>query len=324
MVQRRAWRIHKFGTVLLSAEMRASLWLILRLKVQATRGYPYYSEERLPPQTVHGFVTCRDSRGYVSRSDFQWRFDQQRWLIWDTPADALARNQCFSINELRDDLLDELAKKPNTPPLAPSLPNTEDKYFNRPRTIIHGVDSISVFTRQDLDFDLELEWEASAPFSGCNPEPEELPREPAPLENALPEPGGDNGPAPPPPDAVAPLPPNAPPLGGTSAVPEGFSPGDQSQVGSSQYFVKMLLRYDTTAGQGVLPQPAIFDLGPFPGVVPPISEFSLSVEEESPSSGCYPGFFFGRYTLRRSGAPLEAIGPACFQERPTILAIVPA
>lgn len=323
-VVRKAWRIHKYGTLLLSDEMRASLWMILRLKVQASRGYPYYSTERRPHQTVHGFVTCRDSRGFVSKGDFQWRFDQQRWILWDSPEETLAVNQCFGTNALWDDILDELAKKPNIPPLPPSIPPTSDKFFNRPRTIIHGIDSISVFTRQDLDFDIELEWVRIDEYSNCEPVPIDLPRTPPPLEGALPEPGGENGAAPPPPDAIAALPANAPPIGGTSAVPEGFADGDQSQEGVNQYVVKMLQKYDRGSNTGILRQPTLIDEGPFPGFPPPLSEFSLEVVFENSPSGCYPGFFFGRYNLRRNGVILAPIGPACFQERPTILAITPA
>jgi hypothetical protein len=224
----KAWRISRYGTIVLSKEMRDAVWMVMRLKLQAARSVIYYSTERIPPQTVHGWITLRDSDGYVSGDDFDWRFDAQRFILWNLEEYTTTINQCFIANQMSEVLLTELAKKPNIPPIPPTLPPGDyQEYFGRVPVTIHGISSISIDTKSNADFDVELFWEPRN-VNRCSPVPEDFPRGSVPLERSLPKPGGDNGPAPPPYTPPAQVGPNSPPLGGTSFVPPGFSGPDQS------------------------------------------------------------------------------------------------
>jgi hypothetical protein len=224
----KAWRISRYGTVVLSKEMRDAVWMVMRLRIQAARSVTYYSGERIPPQTVHGWITLRDSDGYVSGDDFDWRFDAQRFVLWNLEEYTTTINQCFIANQMSEVLLTELAKKPNTPPVPPTIPPGDyQEYFGRVPVTIHGISSISIDTKSNADFDVELFWEPRN-VDGCSPVPSDFPRGPVPLENRLPEPGGDNGPAPPPYSPPPQVPSASPPLGGTAFIPPGFSSGDQS------------------------------------------------------------------------------------------------
>lgn len=227
-VERKAWRISKFGTLLLSKDIRDALWCVMRLKIQGTRGPSYYSRERIPLQTVHGWITLIDSDGYVSQDDFDWRFDAQRFLLWNNTTYTTTLNQCFIANKQTEVILRELAKKPNIPPLPPSLPPINyDDFFGKIPILLEGINSIAIKTRLDADFDVELIWEPRE-VSRCSPEPEEFPRGATPLEEKLPEPGRDGQIAPPPYFRPPVLPAGSAPLGGTAFIPPGFSEGQQS------------------------------------------------------------------------------------------------
>lgn len=275
-VERKAWRISKFGTLLLSKDIRDALWCVMRLKIQGTRGPSYYSRERIPLQTVHGWITLLDSDGYVTQDDFDWRFDAQRFLLWSNESYTTTLNQCFIANKQAEVILQELAKKPNTPPLPPSLPPVNyDNFFGRIPILLEGINSISIKTRLDADFDVELIWEPRE-TSRCSPEPEEFPRGPTPLENSLPEPGKDGQVAPPPyfPPPVFPV--NSPPLGGTSFIPPGFPSGQQSSppnqppqfpLGATKTTFRIRYQASGFASAGcVLPPPTDVFLGPYTGL----------------------------------------------------------
>lgn len=227
-VSKKAWRISRYGTIVLSKEMRDAVWMVMRLKLQVARAAIYYSTERIPPQTVHGWITLRDSDGYVSGQDFGWRFDAQRFILWNLEEYVSTINQCFIANQMSEVLLTELSKKPNIPPIPPTIPPGDyQEYFGRVPVTIHGISSISIDTKSNADFDVELFWEPRN-VDGCSPVPSDFPRGPVPLEDRLPEPGGDNGPAPPPYSPPPQVGPSAPPIGGTSFIPPGFSGPDQS------------------------------------------------------------------------------------------------
>lgn len=227
-VSKKAWRISRYGTIVLSKEMRDAVWMVMRLKLQVARAAIYYSTERIPPQTVHGWITLRDSDGYVSGQDFDWRFDAQRFILWNLEEYVSTINQCFIANQMSEVLLTELSKKPNIPPIPPTIPPGDyQEYFGRVPVTIHGISSISIDTKSNADFDVELFWEPRN-VDGCSPVPSDFPRGPVPLENRLPEPGGSNGPAPPPYSPPPQVPSTSPPLGGTAFIPPGFSGPDQS------------------------------------------------------------------------------------------------
>lgn len=228
-LKRLRYRISRFGTIALPQEVRRATFCIMKLELQAVRGVTYYSRERIPAQTVHGWITARDADGYVVNKDWDWRFDRQRWLLWESTDFQVTLNQCFIANKQTEVLLTELAKKPNTPPLPPSLPPINyDNFFGKVPIIIHGYESITVNTRVGADFDIELVYDTREE-SRCSPVPTEIPRGPAPIENSLPRPGGNNGIAPGPVFPVAQLPVNSSPLGGTSTIPEGYQGADQSR-----------------------------------------------------------------------------------------------
>lgn len=227
-VEKKAWRISRFGTILLSKEIRDALWCVMRITLQGTRGPSYYSRERIPVQTVHGWITLRDSDGFVTQDDFDWRFDKQRFLLWEDKAYTITVNQCFIANQQTEVLLEELVKKPNIPPLPPTIPPGDYQgFFGKVPIMIHGIDAIAIKTRLDADFDVELIWEPRDE-SRCSPVPIDFPRGSAPLEDALPKPGEDGQIAPPPYFTPPVFPPGSPPLGGTAFIPEGFPPGEQS------------------------------------------------------------------------------------------------
>lgn len=233
---KKAYRISRFGTVVLPQEIRRATFCLMRLQIQAVRGITYYSRERIPDQTVHGWITARNADGFVVKNDWDWRFDKQQWLLWELTDYQVTVNQCFIANKQTEVLLTELAKKPNTPPLPPSLPPVNyDSFFGRVPLIIHGFESITVKTRVNADFDIEFIYDTRE-TNNCSPVPTEIPRGPAPLENELPQPGGDNGIAPGPVFPPASLPPGSPPLGGTSKIPEGYSDADQSSPPNNQEF----------------------------------------------------------------------------------------
>lgn len=228
VLKRLRYRISKFGTIALPQEVRRATWCILKLEIQATRGVTYYSRERLPFQTVHGWITARDADGFVVNKDWDWRFDRQRWLLWELMDFQVTLNQCFIANKQTEVLLTELAKKPNAPPLPPTLPPVNyDQFFGRTPIIIHGYESLTVVTRVNADFDVELIYDTREE-SRCSPVPTELPRGPAPLQDRLPAPGGSNGIAPGPVFSVPVLPASSAPLGGTAVIPPGYQGVDQS------------------------------------------------------------------------------------------------
>jgi hypothetical protein len=229
-VERKAYRISRFGTIALPQEIRRAVWCVMKLQVQAQRGPAYYSRERIPFQTVHGWITVRDSDGFVVEREWDWRFDKQRWLLWELTDYQVTVNQCFIANKQTEVLLVELAKKPNIPPIPPSLPPVGyDSFFGKVPQIIHGYESITIKTRLELDFDVEFVY-GTRTINGCSPNPEELPRGPAPLEDELPKPGGENGIAPGPVFPAPIVPVDSPPIGGTAKIPEGYQGGDQSSA----------------------------------------------------------------------------------------------
>jgi hypothetical protein len=228
---RKRYRISRFGTVVLPDEIKEALWCIMKLEIIATRGIAYYSEERIPRQTVHGWIVARDADGFVNGDDWDWRFDKQRWTLWTEENTVVSLNQCFIGNTMLEVIMEELAKKPNIPPIPPSIPfQSENGFFGKVPLIVHGYESISVKTRVNADFDIEFVYE-KRPESRCSPKAEEFPRGPAPIENELPKPGGSNGVAPGPVFPPASLPVSAPPIGGTSIIPEGYQSSDQSSPG---------------------------------------------------------------------------------------------
>lgn len=252
---RKAYRISKFGTVVLPQEIRRATFCLMRLQIQAVRGVTYYSKERIPGQAVHGWVTARNADGFVVKNDWDWRFDKQQWLLWELTDYQVTVNQCFIANKQTEVLLTELAKKPNTPPLPPSLPPVNyDAFFGRVPSIIHGFESITVKTRVNADFDVEFIYDTRE-TNNCSPVPTEIPRGPAPLENELPKPGGDNGIAPGPVFPPASLPANSTPVGGTSKIPEGYEEGDQSGPPNASPFppgatsTRFRLAYQTAGAQ---------------------------------------------------------------------------
>jgi hypothetical protein len=277
-LQKKAWRISRFGTILLSKEMRDAVWMVMRLKIQIVRGPAYYSQERIPQQTVHGWVTLRDSDGYVTQDDFDWRFDAQRFTLWDDTAYIVNINQCFIANQMLEVILQELAKKPNIPPIPPSIPPVDyQEFFGNVPMTIRGISAISIDTKLNADFDVELFW-FPRNIDRCSPLPEDFPRGPVPLEDKLPVPGGDNSPAPPqyfPPASGAP---GSPPLGGTAFIPPGFSSGDQSSPpnepplfppGATRTTFRVAFRPGSSESQGCVQRAlAIASAGPYTGLYP--------------------------------------------------------
>lgn len=218
------WLISRKGTVLIPDAARKSDVLIARVETIATRKPLALSYLRVPPQSIFGYMTCRDLQGFVVK-EIPIRFSRQRETLFSLDQIQIGINLCEGLNSVWQSLFEELAKKPNLPGIPPSVPPTIDLLAAVPRQIIHGIDSVTVaMLEYQCDFTLELLW-LERQSSGCAPEP--TPEEPTstPLSGGLPAPGpGRNAPpggtTPPVTGGVFP-----PPL--TANVPAGFDPNDQ-------------------------------------------------------------------------------------------------
>lgn len=237
------YRLYEFGTIILPDEVRRSNYCSVRVSILTARLPFFASFERIPPQGSWGYVVLLDADGYALERELEIRFARQRWVLWEYPEDQITQNLCGLGNALYEDILVELAKKPNIPPLPPSLPPAPGGAFqNSPRLVAHGIESFTVRSRFKSDMDVEI-WYTVQPVTDCTPEAvDPLPGSP-PLQPALPSPGGPNGAAPPP-TALVPVEEDLPPLGGGAAIPPGFPPGYQSSPPSLPQFKKVTVLWE--------------------------------------------------------------------------------
>ena len=308
---RKSWRLSDFGTVVLPDSARLSGYLVMRVSIDAVRSSLSQSFFRRPPQSIYGYVTLRDAEDFVAGQELTIRFAKNRFVLWSYDLIQTNESLCVIGNTLYAELMNELAKKPNIPPIPPSVPPIIQSPFSlQARLMLLGVSAITVKTVHRSDFTVELMWD-EMDGSPCSPIPMDTPPGTAPLEDALPVPGGDNSPAPPPYNDPPILPPSAPPLGGTALIPPGYASGDQSRPPN----VPTRLRLNfaaTNAVNGVTCQNnisfnAVVEID-WVGPTPAAGDFSLVMQQTG--SSC--GFPFGPMRLFYQGAlfqPVAQVGP---------------
>lgn len=229
-----SYRISRFGTVLLTPEQQYSSFLVLRISCVLTRALEYPNRRFIPPQNNWLYWVGLSKDGY-SVMDGYARWYKQQWLLWNYAIAPTNNALCQIGNTLYSELMTELAKKPNIPPLPPSVPPLSNPFSLIGRFQVPSVSAITFSAFNDGDFDVSLDWQDPPPQSECSPAPVDLPP-PAPISPQLPPPGV-NMPAPPPESALQP--PSAPtgsPASGASLVPPGFPPGYQSQPPNTRSF----------------------------------------------------------------------------------------
>jgi hypothetical protein len=262
------YRLSDFGTIYLTREQRQSLFLVVVVEVLNTRKQPYESASRLPPQGVWAYVTQR-WRDAVQGRELEVRYRKQKLILWDDTGTQETVNNCIRANSLYLALMEELVKKPNIPPLPPSILPVLPVTSNAPRTLLLRPGAISVSSLYDSDMDVTLFWGASPEASGggCAPPALPDPLEP-PIAPALPTPPGNwAGPQPPVPPL---LPPGSPPIGGGSLNTGGGFPGDQSIPETTVTQTTLRARYaqsSPSSSDCTVPPPVIEEYGPFPGVL---------------------------------------------------------
>lgn len=243
VLEKLRYRVYDFGTIVLPDAVRRSAYCALRVSVLSARSSYSQSFERIPPQSSWGYVVLLDADGFAVGRELEVRFAKQRWVLWEYPEDVITQNICVLGNNLYGDIMTELAKKPNIPPLPPSTPPLPGGTFqNTSRLVAHGVEMFTVRSRFVSDLDVEL-WYTSQPESDCTPVAIDPPAGQPPIEQTLPQPGGPNGNGPAPLQQV-PVLGQVPALGGTSLIPPGFPPGYQSELPNVPEYKRVTVRWE--------------------------------------------------------------------------------
>lgn len=262
------YRIASFGTIYLTQAQRQSVSLIVGVEILNARLDYYESGKRLPPQGIWAYITRR-WQDFVDGPELEVRFRKQRHVLWSDGTTRSDVNLCsqFAVSDLA--ILTELAKKPNIPPLPPSVPPTQPLLGRAPRSILERPGSISVKSVYESDMDVYVWWDG-LPDDGsgpCQPLPIADPPIP-PVAPALPVPTGAwSGPSV---SAPAILPQGSPPIGGTSLNQGGSFPGDQSIPPSllTQTFLRARIQIADVQEPCGAGQVLIQEWGPFPGILP--------------------------------------------------------
>ena len=298
------WQLSRKGTIIIPETARASDLLIVRVEVLSVRKLMAQSFLRVPPQSVYGYLTARDIQGFVVR-ETPIRFSRQREVLYSLDQIQIGVNLCEGLNEVWDSLFKELAKKPNIPPLPPTVPPTINILAAVPRSIVHGFHSLSVaMLEPQADFTVELMW-LERPESECAPEPEQEEPTNTPLEGGLPGPDANN-PAPPgntiPPFNGNPLPPPT-----TANVPAGFNPNDQYLPPvAAAYQYNLPSNYIRALNTSVSPAQCV--LSPLSAIAFGVSDLQYSAPILVSSGGetaCDPNYLveLGGVGLRFAGLP---------------------
>lgn len=229
------YRISRFGTVLLTPEQQLSQYLNIRVSCVVRRALEYPNRRHIPPQNNWLYWNALDADFFVAYSGYaQWY--KQSWLLWEYPDSNTIQNICRVGNDLYMQIMGELAKKPNIPPLPPTVAPTVPPFSTSPRIQVPTIKYLTFFAFNDGDFDVTINWGPSSSPGQCSPTPLEQ-EAPAPIATQLPPPA-PNMPAPPPSEGIQPgvLPSGSPPVGGTSLIPPGFPPGYQSSPPNARLF----------------------------------------------------------------------------------------
>lgn len=294
------YRIFDFGTIYLTQAQRQSPFMIVGVEVQNARRDFSESGKRIPPQGVWAYLTQR-WQDWVDGPEIDIRFRKQRHILWSEDPSVTTFSTCLGTNGLYQAVLTELAKKPNIPPLPPSLPPQGNLVSNAARSLIVRPGSISVKSTCESDLDIYLWW-GSPTDDGSGPcAPLPLPDPPTPsIAPALPQPSGAwNGPQFGQPPSLAPT---TPPIGGGSLVLGSPFPGDQSLPPAAVTQTTLRARYAVSAAGPpcIAPAPSIVAFGPFPGILGP------EALQFVPASGSpIPGFACGA-----SKYVFDVVGPA--------------
>jgi hypothetical protein len=207
----------------LSPDVRQSPTLYVKVDQQAKRREEYRSDNRLPSQSVWGYLTKRIA-GAVIDDELDLRFQSSLLTIWDQPSQRILEAICVSSNAIYSDVINELARKPSVPPLPPPLIQLTNKFGLVDVQRLSRPTSISITSLYESDFDVTLYYD-SAPPSGNPCVSVNLPFPPTPpLEPQLPSRAGSD--ALPAPFPVGNLPPGSLPIGGTSSVAPDALPSD--------------------------------------------------------------------------------------------------
>lgn len=261
------YRLFDYGTIYLTQQQRQSSFLVAVVEVLNSRQPGYESGKRLPPQGVWAYVTQR-WQDAVQGPELEVRFRKSKLVLWELDPVVDAFNQCFQTNSLYTAILTELAKKPNIPPLPPSVAPTAPLVSQQARNLLIRPGAISVRSTYASDLDVTLYWGAPVDdgSSGCAPSPQPDPPTP-PIEPALPTPSGAwAGPQFPIPPL---LPSGAPPIGGGSLNTGGGFAGDQSVPVSAvtQTFLRLQRSVSAVGPPCINPPPEVQEYGPFPGIL---------------------------------------------------------
>lgn len=266
------YRVFDFGTIYLTQAQRQSPFMVVGVEVQNARRDFSESGKRLPPQGVWAYLTQR-WQDWVDGPEIDIRFRKQRHVLWSEDPSVTTFSTCLGTNGLYQAVMTELAKKPNIPPLPPSLPPAGNLVSNAARTLIARPGSISVKSTCESDLDIYLWW-GSPTDDGSGPcAPLPIPDPPTPpVAPVLPQPSGAwNGPQFPVPPS---LPPGTAPLGGGSLVLGSPFSGDQSLPPTTLTSTRFtVLTFPSGAeSQGcVVPAPVLLQSPVFPGILSPES-----------------------------------------------------
>jgi hypothetical protein len=281
------YRLFDFGTLYLTQEQRQSTYLVMVVEVLNFRLPPSESGKRLPPQGVWAYVTQRWQDAVQGR-EVEVRFRKSKFVLWELDPIAVAIDQCARTNILYADILAELAKKPNIPPLPPSIPPVLPLESLVPRTLLLRPGALSIKSVYQSDMDVSLYWSA-APDDGsgaCKPLPVPDPPQP-PIAPSLPTPSGAwAGPQFPLP---ASLPAGSPPIGGGSLNQPGAFSGDQSipPTTFTQSFLRMQVTLSGSPPACVAPPVQVIEFGPFPGLLSSGSlTFQFASNSGNPAGSC--------------------------------------
>lgn len=304
------YRLSRFGTISLTSEQSNSVELSLRVISRVRRAVSYKNFNWIPPRELWLRVVGLDSQGSVC---WEWEahWPSQITSIQSNPNIQAGVNVCKSSQTLYSEIMGELAKKPNIPPLPPSLPPT-GSFFSVPVGPPLDLRHLLFKSIDEGDFDVYLTWTARPSGSDCEPPP--LPPEPLPpLENALPGPGSSGSPPPALGSYNVPsLAPGTPAIGGTSLIPPGYPPGYQSSPPTTSGRLRLAFAA-TQLVNGATCEANIsfteFKEIDWSGPTPAPGDFQM---EQTDTGGRSCGYPYAPFTLRYKGAVYQPLVSTVF------------
>lgn len=299
------YRLSRFGTVLLTPEQQFSNYLLLRVACVFRRSLEYPNPRYIPPQNNWLYWVGVDRDMFVSYDGYA-RWYRQQWLIWEYPESSILNATCQTSNDIYLEVMKELAKKPNIPPLPPSTPPLQPPFSTIGRLQTPSVNALTFVAFNDGDFDVTLDWQSPPPVGPCSPAPS-LPPPPGPPESSLPPPA-PNMTAPPPLSALTPpVGSSSTPAQGASLVPPGFPPGYQSAPPNTTGRLRLAFAATQLVnGATCLANISFTEFREinWSGPTPVAGDFQM---QQEPAVGVSCGFPFAPFTLRYKGARYQPL-----------------